>query len=39
MLQRHGSVDDEVDQLIECVQHPGHVMYMAGGWGYNVNVN
>ncbi|CAN0591730.1 unnamed protein product, partial [Laminaria digitata] len=33
-IQADASGDDEADQLMECVQRPGDVMYIAGGWGH-----
>ena len=33
-LQPNASGDDEMSQLMECVQRPGDVMYIAGGWGH-----
>ena len=33
-LQADGSMDGDADQLMECVQRAGDVMYIAGGWGH-----
>ena len=33
-LQADVSAADEADQLMECVQRPGDVIYIAGGWGH-----
>ncbi|CAN0203046.1 unnamed protein product, partial [Laminaria digitata] len=33
-LREDASVGDGADQLMECIQRPGDVMYIAGGWGH-----
>ena len=33
-LQGDISGQDEAEQLMECVQRPGDMMYTAGGWGH-----
>ncbi|CAN0098802.1 unnamed protein product, partial [Laminaria digitata] len=33
-LREDDSGNDKAEQLMECVQRPGDVMYIAGGWGH-----